>query len=128
MCAYAFKSMFHCGSAFEPGTSGLPYYCAPPVCVPAVIGALAVWRQNNNKKKSNHRAASADQGSFLWSLWCSQGNDSDKFRRRCQCAFQETWEGNGEGNHEGSGQSYWNRNRTWNVTMKKNCCYVFENR
>jgi len=37
-------SKVHCGSAFEPGTSGLPYYCTPPVCVPAVIGALAVWR------------------------------------------------------------------------------------
>ena len=28
--------------AFEPGDSGLPYYCTPPVCVPDVIGALAV--------------------------------------------------------------------------------------
>jgi len=26
--------------------SGLPYYCTPLVCVPAVIGALAVWWQN----------------------------------------------------------------------------------
>jgi len=25
---------------------GLPYYCAPLVCVPAVIGGLAVWRHN----------------------------------------------------------------------------------
>jgi len=37
--------------AFEPGASGLPYYCTPPVCVPDVIGALVVWRQNNNPKK-----------------------------------------------------------------------------
>ena len=37
--------MVHCGSAFEPGASGLPYYCTPPVCGPDVIGALAVWRQ-----------------------------------------------------------------------------------
>jgi len=29
-----------------------PYYCTPPVCVPDVIGALAVWRQNNTKKIS----------------------------------------------------------------------------
>ena len=43
----------NCGSAFEPGASGLPYYCTPPVCVPAVIGALAVWRQNTkNELKS----------------------------------------------------------------------------
>ena len=37
------------GSAFEPGASGLPYYCTPPVCVPTVLGALAVRRP---KKKS----------------------------------------------------------------------------
>jgi len=36
------RSEVHCGSAFEPGGSGLPYYCTPPVCVPAVLGALAV--------------------------------------------------------------------------------------
>ena len=41
----------NCGSAFEPGASGLPYYCTPPVCVPAVLGALAVWRQNIKKLK-----------------------------------------------------------------------------
>jgi len=34
----ALKSMVHCGSAFEPGASGLPCYCTPPVYVPAVIG------------------------------------------------------------------------------------------
>jgi len=43
-------SMVYCG-AFEPGASGLPYYCTPPVCVPAVLGALAVWRHNKQNKK-----------------------------------------------------------------------------
>ena len=53
MYAFAINSMVHCGSAFEPGDSGpLPYYCTQHVCVPAVIGALAVRRQNNNKQKS----------------------------------------------------------------------------
>jgi len=35
-------SRVHCGSVFESGPSGLPYYCTPPVCVPAgdEIGAL----------------------------------------------------------------------------------------
>jgi len=32
------RSEVHCGSAFEPGGSGLPYYCTPPLCVPAVLG------------------------------------------------------------------------------------------
>jgi len=30
-------------SAFEPGASGLPYYCTLIVCVFDVIGTLAVW-------------------------------------------------------------------------------------
>jgi len=30
--------------------SDLPYYCTPPVCVPDVIGALAVWRLSKKKK------------------------------------------------------------------------------
>jgi len=46
VCAHAFKFKVHCGSAFEPGASGLPYYW----CVPDVIGALAVWWQKNKKK------------------------------------------------------------------------------
>jgi len=43
--------MVHCGSAFKPGAFGLPYYCTSPVCVPDVIGELAMWRQNTQKKK-----------------------------------------------------------------------------
>jgi len=50
VCAYAFKFKVHCGSAFEPGASGLPHYCTPHVCVPDVIGALAVWRQSTQTK------------------------------------------------------------------------------
>jgi len=49
------RSEVHCGSAFEPGGSGLPYYCTPPVCVPAVLGALAVWRLSTNKTKNFQR-------------------------------------------------------------------------
>jgi len=51
----ALKFKVHCGSAFEPGASGLPYYCTPPVRVPDVIGALDVWRANNNKKKKSKK-------------------------------------------------------------------------
>jgi len=45
------RSEVHCGSAFEPGSSGLPFYCTPPLCVPAVLGALAVWRLSTKKPK-----------------------------------------------------------------------------
>ena len=50
--AYAFKSKVHCGSVLGPSrlpACELPYYCTPLVCVPAVIGALSVWRQNTKK-------------------------------------------------------------------------------
>jgi len=37
--------------SIRTGASGLPYYCAPLVCVPGVIGLLAVWRHNKPKTK-----------------------------------------------------------------------------
>ena len=40
----------HCRSAFEPDAFGLPHYCTPRVCIPDVIGALAVWRHSITKK------------------------------------------------------------------------------
>jgi len=36
---HTINSMVHCGRASEPGASRLPYYCTPPVIVPAVLGA-----------------------------------------------------------------------------------------
>ena len=38
--------------SIRPGTSGLPYYCAPLVCVSAEIDSLAVWRHNKPKTKN----------------------------------------------------------------------------
>jgi len=40
------------GVTSKQGAAGLPYYCTPPVCVPDVLGALAVWRQTKKKKCS----------------------------------------------------------------------------
>jgi len=37
--------------SIQSDASGLPWYWTPLVCVPAVIGAIAVWRQNTPKKK-----------------------------------------------------------------------------
>jgi len=39
-----YVSKVHCGSAFGPGASSLPSYCAPLVCVLNGLGGLAVWR------------------------------------------------------------------------------------
>jgi len=46
------KNNTNSGSAQEPGGSNLPYYCTPPVCVPHVLGLLAVWRLQTKKQKS----------------------------------------------------------------------------
>jgi len=35
----------------QTGRLRLQYYCIPLVCVPDVIGGLAVWRHNNNKNE-----------------------------------------------------------------------------
>ena len=53
VCAYALKSKVCCGCALGPGASRLLYYCTPLVCVPDVIGALAVWRHDTHQKKIN---------------------------------------------------------------------------
>ena len=39
----------------EPGGSGLPYYCIPPVCVPDVIGALLLCNGSNIQKKISRK-------------------------------------------------------------------------
>ena len=44
--------------SIRSGASGLPYYCAPLVCVSEVIESLAVWRHNKPKTKKNHPPSS----------------------------------------------------------------------
>ena len=74
---YAFKSesKVHCGSALGPGACRLTYYFTPPVCVPAVLGGLAVWRQTTKNTKQIERLRSATvRDSFLgpkWVVGCS---------------------------------------------------------
>ena len=49
--------------SIRPGTSGLLYYCAQLVCVPDVIGLLAVWRHNKPKtQKKNWKHVPAPSG------------------------------------------------------------------
>jgi hypothetical protein len=63
VCAYASKFEVHCGSTFEPGASRLSYYCTPPVCIPDVLGALAVWRHTKKKKVTFNKASVSLAGS-----------------------------------------------------------------
>ena len=51
MCMYLLLSPW--SIAGVPSSQALPGYlitAPPPVCVPDVIGALAVWQQNTHKK------------------------------------------------------------------------------
>ena len=63
VCAYASKFKVHCGSAFEPGASGLPHYCTPSVCVPAVINWFWLRGWQNNK-----RAICAGTAHVFWNF------------------------------------------------------------
>jgi len=42
--------------SIQQGASRLPYYCTPLVCVPDVIGLLAVWQHNKPKTKNQKRS------------------------------------------------------------------------
>jgi len=50
VCAYAFKSRVHCGSAFEPGASRLPYYYIS-ICVYSWCNGRASCVDSKPKKK-----------------------------------------------------------------------------
>ena len=78
VCTYAYANVYFqnnsyqtnhennitCGSAYEPGGSGLPYYCTPPVCVPDVLCAIPVWRLSTKKnQKKSESLSSADSSS-----------------------------------------------------------------
>jgi len=83
VCAYAFKFKVDFGSAFEPGTSGLPYCCTPPVCVPAEIGELPVWRHNQKKKKLNVAGVvPVDWASIEWWVGSQEKGQQNCFVRR----------------------------------------------
>jgi len=48
VCLQIQGPLLECRS-IRSGASRLPYYCTPLVCVPTVIGLLAVWRHNKPK-------------------------------------------------------------------------------
>jgi len=56
----------HCGSAFEPGASGLSYDCTPPVCIPALLGALAARRQNKINLKLKKKGPPERRDFFIF--------------------------------------------------------------
>jgi len=73
-CACVFlhnqSSLRECRSIWS-GASGLPYYCAPLVCVSQVMQSLAVWQHNKPKTKNwekvcQRRIAQRLSQSRLW--------------------------------------------------------------
>ena len=51
--AFAINSMVHCGSAFEPGASGIPYYCTS-ICVRSCCTWHASCMDSKPKKKNGN--------------------------------------------------------------------------
>jgi len=62
--------------SIRSGASRLPYYCAPLVCVPAVLGLLAVWQNNKPKTKNQNKHTSCrTQADFqLFTSWSHPGS------------------------------------------------------
>ena len=54
--------------SIRSGASGLPYYCAPLVCVSAVIESLAVWRHNKPKTRATVCRCQAPSLDLLWCI------------------------------------------------------------
>jgi len=52
--------------SIRSGASGLPYYCAPLVCVSAVIELITVWRHNKPKPKPKVRVRANTQVGFCF--------------------------------------------------------------
>ena len=58
VCAFAIHVMVHCGSAFEPGASGLPYYCTS-ICVRSCCNWRASCVDSTTKKTKNKRVCTS---------------------------------------------------------------------
>jgi len=92
VCAYDFKFKVHCGSAFEPGASGIPYYYTTPVTVPDVIGARAMWRQNTKKNQKNAQGQTENKYYYYsQSLGMIKLCQRSKLKARISL-FTETWQ------------------------------------
>ena len=60
--------------SIQSGASGLPYYCAPLVCVSAVMELLAVWRHNKPKTKNQ-----TSKGLWDFDVFPQTGSSSSNF-------------------------------------------------
>ena len=72
--AFAITSMVHCGSAFEPGASGLPYYCTS-ICVRSCCN----WRASCVDSKPKKRKKTDSQWNPVYNAFhriCSCGNET----------------------------------------------------
>jgi len=90
VCAFAIHSMVHCGSAFVLGAFGLPYYCTPPVCVPDVLGTLAVWRQNKTKQSCVYSELDLESQVSNWALQCPGWSTKNPPARAFACLHKHT--------------------------------------
>jgi len=73
----------NCGSAFEPGASGLPYYCAS-ICVPSYVRSWCNWRASSmdsklkkKLKRTTHRTDWTELNNTPCVFSCITGGASD---------------------------------------------------
>jgi len=72
VCVWLYVSKVHCWSVLEPDASGLPYYCAPFVCVLNGLGGLAVW-QFTNKQTNKQTPSPGCVPQALWFIFTPSG-------------------------------------------------------
>jgi len=58
--------------SIRSGASGLPYYCAPLLCLSAVIDSLAVWRYNKPKTKNRNPSLFEGVWMIFWVIGIRQ--------------------------------------------------------
>ena len=82
--------------SIRSGASGLPYYCAPLVCVSVVMELLAVWRHNKPKTKNQVDGEGAKLRRPSWLTAATKSGASGPAERLSMmpfglCICQATW-------------------------------------
>ena len=75
VCTFVFKSMVHCGVAFEPDASGLPYSCTPLVSAPI---AIVLYGDKTKKKKEGKKKRPIARLNSRCVIWVHSVGDSEK--------------------------------------------------
>ena len=127
--------------SLRSGASGLPYYCAPLVCVAGVMESLAAWRHCKPKTKIQEELDKLRLSSWLFTLASGPSSNQrkkslDKWQLGKQ-VVQSTWKMNPLQSHPQAvprtpPEGYWGGSRSGqkmlrskSITFLKNCQKIF---